>query len=104
MTCLAIRLAASWMSWKVTDMPTTNHSGGVLSITEPQHSGRFSGWEDGTVLASSRRRSQEQAGQMHGNPPIAGKKSEAKGNKCVGGKFLRCYDKMVNQHRGYEDE
>ena len=34
--------------------------------------------------------------------PIAAKRSEAKGNKCVGGMCLRCHHKMVNQHRGYD--
>jgi hypothetical protein len=90
------------MSWKVTGMPTTNHSGSVLSITEPQRGRRFAGRESGTVLAASKRRLKERIGLAHGNKPIAGKKSEAKGNKCVGGMCLRCHDKMVNQHRGYD--
>jgi hypothetical protein len=69
-----------------------------------QRGGRFAGREGGTVFTASKRRLKERVGLMHGKLPIADKKSEAKGNKCVGGMCLRCHDKMVNQHRGYEKE
>jgi hypothetical protein len=83
---------------------TTNHSGSVLSTTEPQRSRRFAGREGGTVLAASKRRLKERSGLVHGNLPIAGKKGETKGNKCVGGMFLRCHDKNGYSAPGYEKE
>jgi hypothetical protein len=79
------------MSWKVTGMPTTNHSGSVLSITE-QWRQAICGPGGGTVLAASKRPSKERIGLIPGNLPITDKKSEAKGNKCVGGMCLRCHD------------
>jgi hypothetical protein len=69
-----------------------------------QRGRRFAGREGGTVLAASKRRLKERIGLRHGNLPIAGKKSEAKGNKCVGGMFLRCHDKNGLSAPGYEKE
>jgi|GEM_PF-3290859 hypothetical protein len=43
-------------------------------------------------LLQPKRRLKERIGLRHGNLPVADKKSEAKGNKCVGGMCLRCHD------------
>jgi hypothetical protein len=85
-------------------MPSTNHSGSILSITEPQRDRQFAGREGGTVFAAPKHRLKERVRLIHVNLPITNKISEAKGNKRVGGMFLRCQDKMVNQHQGYENE